>query len=61
VLTSVLIQDTNFYSSSNLIGSVFNWRFRGQDLSTVLESEGLTTAICYCCVCYGVRDPCCNG
>ena len=37
VLTSVLIQDTIvnvFYS-------------RGQALSTVLGSEGLTTAICY--------------
>ena len=62
VLTSVLLQDFNVYSSSNLLGSGFYSRLRGQALSTVLGSDSLSTAICHSLVvAVMIRDPHCNG
>lgn len=47
VLMCVLMQDTNLYSSGNLMGSGLNSRLRGQALSTVRVQVGLNTAICH--------------
>lgn len=47
VLMCVLMQDTNLYSSGNLMGSGLNSRLRGQALSTVRGQVGLNTAICH--------------